>query len=105
MRVLRARGSVELRKVAFGSATQGLAEKRKSEISGKWHRLKWNPCEKNSWESQERRKTRKESRRESEGREYTELGLDLSEREKHVVCHVSALALAMTDEARQEAEM
>ena len=38
-------------------------------------------------------------------REYTELGLDLGEREEQVVCHVSALALAMTDEARQEAEM
>ena len=27
------------------------------------------------------------------------------EREEQVVCHVSALALAMTDEARREAEM
>ena len=32
-------------------------------------------------------------------------GLDLGEREKQVACHVSALALAMTDEARREAEM
>ena len=31
-------------------------------------------------------------------REYTELGLDLGEREEQVVCHASALALAMTDE-------
>ena len=38
-------------------------------------------------------------------REYTDLGLDLGEREEQVVCHASALALAMTDEARREAEM
>ena len=36
-------------------------------------------------------------------REYTDLGLDLGEREEQVVCHASAFA--MTDEARQEAEM
>ena len=38
-------------------------------------------------------------------REYTDLGLDLGEREEQVVCYASALALAMTDEAHQEAEM
>ena len=38
-------------------------------------------------------------------REYTDLGLDLGEREEQVVYHASALALAMTDEARREAEM
>ena len=38
-------------------------------------------------------------------RECTDLGLDLGEREVQVVCHASALALAMTDEARQEAKM
>ena len=38
-------------------------------------------------------------------REYTNLGLDLGEREEQVVCHASALALAMTDEAHQEEEM
>ena len=38
-------------------------------------------------------------------RESTDLGLDLGEREEQVVCHASALALAMTDEARREAEM
>ena len=37
--------------------------------------------------------------------ECTDLGLDLGEREEQVVCHASALALAMTDEARREAEM
>ena len=38
-------------------------------------------------------------------RECTDLRLDLGEREEQVVCHASALALAMTDEARREAEM
>ena len=38
-------------------------------------------------------------------REYTDLGLDLGKREEQVVCHVSALTLAMTDKACREAEM
>ena len=38
-------------------------------------------------------------------RECKVFEFDLCEREKQVVCHVSVLALAMTDEARQEAEM
>ena len=38
-------------------------------------------------------------------RECTDLVLDLDEREEQVVCHASVLALAMTDEARREAEM
>ena len=38
-------------------------------------------------------------------RECTDLGLDLGEREEQVVRHASVLALAMTDEACQEAEM
>ena len=33
-------------------------------------------------------------------RECTDLGLDLGEREEQVVCHASALTLAMTNEAR-----
>ena len=37
--------------------------------------------------------------------ECIDLGLDLGEREEQVACHASALALAMTDEARREAEM
>ena len=35
-------------------------------------------------------------------REYTVFGFDLGEREEQVVCHASALALAMTDEARRD---
>ena len=38
-------------------------------------------------------------------REYTVFGFDLGDREEQVVCHASALALAMTDETRREAEM
>ena len=37
----------------------------------------------------------------TEQRERTDLGFDLGEREEQVACHVSALALAMTDEARR----
>ena len=36
-------------------------------------------------------------------REHTELGLDLDEGEKQVVCHASALA--MTDKAHREEEI
>ena len=38
-------------------------------------------------------------------RKYTDLGLDLGEKEEQVVCHASALVLAMTNKARREAEM
>ena len=38
-------------------------------------------------------------------REYTDLGLDLCESEEQVACHASALALAMTDEARRKMKM
>ena len=38
-------------------------------------------------------------------REYTVFGFDLGEKEEQVVCHASALALAMTDEAYPESEM
>ena len=46
---------------------KSLAEKRKSEISGKRHRPKPVPWERNSLGNQERKKTRKESQRYSEG--------------------------------------
>ena len=36
-------------------------------------------------------------------REYTDLGLDLDKKKEQVTCHASALALAMTGEARWEA--
>ena len=36
---------------------------------------------------------------------YTDLGLDLGERKEQVACYASALALAMTDKTRREAEI
>ena len=38
-------------------------------------------------------------------RENINLGLDLGDKDEHVVCHALALALAMTDEACRDAEM
>ena len=38
-------------------------------------------------------------------REYTDLGLHLGKREEQVACHALALALAMINEERREAEM
>ena len=38
-------------------------------------------------------------------RKYTVFRFDLGKREEQFICHASALALAMTDEARREAEM
>ena len=42
---------------------------------------------------------RKKSQQQRKKREYTDLGLDLGEREEQVACHASALALVMTDYA------
>ena len=96
VRLLRARGLVELSEVASGSATQSLwlrDGKVRSQVSGiDRSRFPW------------RRTVRKFRRGGRRGRrECTDLGLDLGEREEQVVCH--ATALAMTDEARREAEM
>ena len=97
MRLHRARETVELREIASGSATQGLwlrNGKVRSQVSG---------IDRGRFPG--RRTVRKED---EEGepaierkRECTDLGLDLGEREEQVVCHASALALAMTDEARR----
>ena len=49
VRLLRARGSAELRKATLWLCYAGpLAEKQKSEVSGKRHRPKSTPWEKNS---------------------------------------------------------
>ena len=90
MRLLRARSSAELRE----------AEKRKSEISGKQHRPKPN----DSQGEEQLGKLGEEEDEEGEPaierrRECTDLRLHLGEREEQV------LDLAMTDEARREAEM
>ena len=102
MTLLLVHGSMELRGSLWLCFAGSLAEKRKSEFSGKWHRRKMIPW-KNSLG-----KLREEEDEEGEPaieqrREYTVFGFDLVEREKQVVCHASALV--MTHEARQEAEM
>ena len=102
MRLLRARGSAKLGMIFSGSATQGfLAEKRKSEISANRRRPKPIPWENSLGKLGEEEDEPAIERR----REYTDLGLDLGEREEQVVCHTSVLALAMTDEARRDADI
>ena len=99
MQLLKPRVSAELGEVASGSVTQGLwlrDRKVRSEVIGKDRsRL---PGRGTVGEEEEEPVTERR-------REYTYLGLDLGEREERVVCHASALALAMTDEARREAVM
>ena len=100
MRLHRTRGSAELRELAFDSAMQGLwliNGKMGSQVSG---------IDKNDFLGGEQMGKLGEEEGEpaiERRREYT----DLSEREEQVVCHASALALAlaMIDEARGEAEM
>ena len=105
VRLLMARGSAELREVASGSATQSLwlrNGKVRSQVSG---------IDRSRFPG--RRTVRKVRRGGRRGRRAsdrakkrcTDFGLDLGEREEQVVCHASALALAMTDEARREAVM
>ena len=38
-------------------------------------------------------------------KKYTDLGLDLGEREEQVACYTTSLGLAMTDETYRKAEM
>ena len=95
-----ARGLAELRKVASGSATQGLwlrNGKMGSQVSG-IDRSRF-PGRRTDGEDEE------EEPAIQRRRECTNLELDLGEREEQVVCHASLLVLAMTDEARREAGM
>ena len=102
VRFHRARSSAEHREVASGSATQGLWLKNGkvgSQVSGI-----------DRADSLEEEQLRKLGEKEDEPaierrRECTDLGLVLGEREEQVVCHASAVALAMTDKVRREAEM
>ena len=104
MRLLRARGSAEIRKVASGSAAQGLwlrNGKVRSQASG---------IDGSRFPGRTVREVKRGRRREEEPaterrRECTDLGLDLGKREEQVVCHASALALVMTDEAGREVKM
>ena len=98
MRLHRVPCLAELREVASGSTTQGLRlrnGKVGSQVGGidqsrfPGRRTVGKLGEEEGEPAIERR------------RECTDLG----EREEQVVCHYSPLALAMTDEARREAEM
>ena len=97
MRLHRARGSAELREVASGSATQSFwlrNGKVGSQVSGI-----------DVMGEEQLGKLGEEDEPAIERRtECTNLGLDLGERKVQVACHASALALAMTDEVRREAE-
>ena len=105
VRLPRARGSADLRKVASGSATLGLwlrDRKVESQVSG---------IDRSRFFGRRTViKIRREGRRGMRAsvrakKKVHSLGFDLDKREEQVVCHASALALAMTDEARREAEM
>ena len=105
MKLLRARGSAELGKVASGSATQVLwlrdRKVRFQVISEDRSRFPGRGTVGKLREEENEEEEPSTERR----REYTHLGLDLGEREEQVACHASALALAMTDDARRQAEM
>ena len=105
VRLHRARGTAELREVASGSATQGIwlrNGKVRSQVSG---------IDRSRFSGEEQLgKLGEDEDEEGEPaidrrRVYTDFGFDLGEREEQDVCHASALALAMTDEVRREAEM
>ena len=74
----------------------------------KWDFRKSAKTEANSLGEKQLGKLRNEVNEEGEptterGREHTDLGLDLCEREKQVACHISALAI--TNKACREVEM
>ena len=103
VRLLRARGSVEFGLVASGFATQDLwlgDRKVGFHVIGGDRSLGEEQLGKlGEKEDEEEKKATKRNR------EYTDLWLYLGEREEQVACLALALALAMTDEARREAEM
>ena len=100
MSQLRACSLAELGEVASGSATQGLwlgDRKVGSQVSGE-----------DRGQLPGRRRVEEVREEEDEpatkrSKEYTDLGLDLGEREEQVACYASALA--MKHKARREAEM
>ena len=95
--LFRARGSAELREVASGSATQCLWL-RNGKVGSQVIGIDRNqfPVRRTVGEVGEEEDQEGEPAIERR-RECTDLGLDLGEREEQVVCHGSALALAMTD--------
>ena len=105
MRLLRARGLAELGKVALALLHRAFGWKAE-----KWDLRKWAKTADSSLGEKQLGKLGEEKDEEKEPAteqswEYTDLGLDLGEREEQVACHASALALQMTNEARREAEM
>ena len=82
-----------------------LAEKRKSEISDKRHMLKAAAKGDSLGEEQLGKLGEEEDEEGEPAIEQRRDCTDLGEREEQVVCHASALALAMTDKAHREAEM
>ena len=95
--ILKDHTSAPIRKERLSPTSKARMEASRNEFVEKGempHRVK-------SFEEIDSSQNRPRARR----RECTDLGLDLSEKEEQVVCHASALALAMTDETRREAEM
>ena len=105
MRPLRERSSAELGKVASGSATQGLwlgDRKVGSQVIGEDRSRLFV----RGTVGEIRRGARWEEKPTTEQkREYTDLGINLGEKEEQVACHASALTLVITDEACWEAEI
>ena len=106
VRLLRARGSTELREVASSSATQGLLWLRNGKVGsqvGGIDRSQF-PGRRIVWEIGEEEDEEGEPAIERR-RECAVFGFDLGEREEQGVCYASALVFAMANEARREAEM
>ena len=106
MKLFKARGSAELKKVTSGSAMQGLwlgDRKVESQEIGKGR----SRLPRRGAVGEVKMKEDEEEEPATEQRSnYTDFGLDLGERKEEVACHASALALAMTtNEAGREAEM
>ena len=105
MRLLRARGSAELKKVASGSATQGLWQRNRkveSQVSG-INRSRF-PGRKTVREVR-RGGTRGRRASDRAKKRVYRFRVRFGDREGQVVCHTSAVAFAMTDEARREVEL
>ena len=105
MKLLRARGSAELGKIASGCSTQGLLlgnTKVGSQVIGEdQSRL---PERETVGEVRRgRRRGRRASHKTKE--KINRCRVDFKQERKPVACDASALDLAMTDEARREAEM
>ena len=82
---------------------RSLAVKWNIEISCSQPRPMPTPWVKNSWKSYRRKTMRKKNQRQDRAENpLIEHKIEERERDGHVACHTSALALAMTDEACQE---